>query len=150
MRKGTPAELIVWLKAQPADKVYEITEPKPRRSLSQNDFYWKIVTLIGDKMRMDKYEVHNRLMRMHGRDFDLMVLGKRMYSYFPDTDETEKKMLAAQTFHFRPTSKIRGKDGFRAWVMLQPSHDMNTEQMAVLIDGALQVAAEQGIADELA
>ena len=149
MRKGTPAELAKWLIGQPAEKIFEVKEWKQRRSLPQNDFYWKVVTVIADKKRVPKAEIHNWLLRRYGRDYEPMGDGKRVYGFFPDTDETDRRMLAAQTYHMRPTTKIRESDGCRAWVMLMPSHEMDTAQMSVLISGALQEAEQLDLMDEL-
>ena len=142
--RGTPAELLPWiLNGADEGKVYEVTEWRPKRTLSQNAYYWKLVSQIGDKLRMPKPEVHNRLMRMHGRDLDWEICGERVARYFPDTDELEEEMLQTETYHFRPTGKV--KNDQRLWVLLKPSHEMDTREMSILVDGAVEEAKQLGI-----
>ena len=143
MRIGTPKELIVMLLRMDMDKLYEIHEHKEKRTRSQNAYYWTLVAQIGDACHMPKPEVHNRLLRMHGRDLDLEICGERLGKYFPDTDETEETMLRLEEIHFRPTSKV--KDGKRLWILLKGSHEMDTKEMSILVDGAVEEAKSLGI-----
>lgn len=142
MREGTAFELATWLLGS-ADqkKIYRIEENKRKRSKGQNAYYWDLVTKMADKSHIPKPEIHNRLMRLYGRDFE--ICGERVGRYFPDTDETEETMLRAETYHFRPTAKV--KEGKRVWVLLKASHDMDTAEMSALLDGAIIEAKEMEI-----
>ena len=140
MRTGTPNELVVWLVNQPQDKQYEIREKKDRRTLTQNAYYWRLLTDVADKMRMSKAEAHNRMMRDYGREWQ--VDGGGVAVWRPNSDEVDRLMLRNETLHFKPTDKttVRENVVYRLWVLLKPSHEMTTEEMSVLVDGLVQEA----------
>ena len=140
MRTGTPNELVVWLINQPQDKQYEIREKRERRTLTQNAYYWRLLTEVADKMRMSKAEAHNRMMRDYGREWQ--VDGGGVAVWRPNSDEVDRAMLRNETLHFKPTDKttVRENVVYRLWVLLKPSHEMTTEEMSVLVDGLVQEA----------
>lgn len=146
MRTGTKDELIVFLVAQDSERIFDLKEHKEGRTLNQNAYYWQLLTQIADKLRMSKPECHNRMLRTYGRPW--LVSDKTVSIYREDTDETYDAMTADELLHFAPTDKTKtAKDGtvYRRWVLLQPTHVMDTEQMTILIDGAVQEAKQLGI-----
>ena len=140
MKSGTPNELIVWLCNQPQDKRYEVKEKKERRTLTQNAYYWTLITKVADKMRMSKTELHNLMMRDYGREWE--VDGGGVAVWRPNSDAVDRAMLRNETLHFKPTDKTTIRDNviYRLWVLLKPSHEMTTEEMSVLVDGLVQEA----------
>ena len=48
---GTAIKIIEFLYQQPKDKVWEIAEKKKKRSLSQNAYYWKLITEVARKTK---------------------------------------------------------------------------------------------------
>lgn len=133
---GKPNELIVFLANAP-QKTYELKEHREKRTLTQNAYYWKLLTQVADRMRMSKTEAHNRMMRDYGRvwEYGLGVWRK-------DGAGTDRAMLRDEILHFKPTSKTMEKDGiqYRQWILLKPSHLMTTEEMSVLVNGLVQEA----------
>lgn len=146
-RTGTKADLIMFLAGlEDGDQLYDLKDHREGRRLTQNNYYWQLVNKIADQLRMSKPECHNRLMREYGRPW--IVANKAVFVYRPDTDETDEIMLQQEKLHFAPTDKTKtAKDGtvYRRWVLLQPTHVMDTEQMTILIDGAVQEAKQLGI-----
>lgn len=147
-KKGRKNDLILWLVGQPDDEtIYEVKEKKEGRTLTQNSYYWKLISLISAKLHMSETECHNRMLREYGKpwyDEDDQITVK----YKPDTEEEFKKMMRTDVYHWAQTTKTKtGKDGtiYRRWVLLLPSHLMNTEEMSVLVDGAVQEAKQLGI-----
>jgi hypothetical protein len=66
----------------------------------------------------------------------------------PDTDETERKALEAETYHIKPTSQTRdGKDGvtYRAYMLMRGSSTYNTEEFSRLLDGLLDACRSAGV-----
>lgn len=146
MRTGNKDELIVFLVAQDSERIFDLKEHKEGRTLNQNAYYWQLLTQIADKLRMSKPECHNRMLRSYGRPW--VVAEQAVFTYRPDTEETEQIMLNLEKVHFAPTDKtITLESGVvkRRWVLLQPTHVMDTEQMTILIDGAVQEAKQLGI-----
>lgn len=142
-------ELIMFLAGQPQDKLWDLTEHKEKKSLSQNNYYWKLAGEVVKKTT--KYganinEIHNRNLRELGlREY---INDQPICLYLPDTEDAEKTALNAESYHIKPTSQTRqGKDGlmFRCYVMLRGSHTFNTEEMSALIDLMVQEAQAVGV-----
>ena len=145
---GTAAQLVLMLaKIADADsRIYDVIEHKEKRSLNQNSYYWKLLSQVADKLRMSKSCLHNNMLRHYGQR--MMIDDKCVYVPIPDTDEAENTALESETVHLKPTSSITtGKDGvtYRYYVMLRGSHEYNTYEMSVLVEGIVQEARQLGI-----
>ena len=55
---GDQLEIIQWLYNQDRSKIFQIKEYKPKRSLSQNAYAWKLITEIGNIIKKSKEEVY--------------------------------------------------------------------------------------------
>ena len=138
---GTKLKIIAWLMKLPDDVVIIAKLFKPKRTKQQNAYYWSLVTQIADVMRKSKSEIHNRLLRDYGQP--LLINGERTFVFIADTEEAEREVLRAGTYHLKPTGNVReGKNGinYRAYVMLLGSSSYDTKQMSVLLDGCIQEA----------
>ena len=127
-------------------QLYELREHKEKRSLSQNAYYWQLLGQLAGKLKMSKPECHNRLLRKYGQ---VQIFGgKAARLPLPDTDETEETALASTTTHLRPTAQtMTMADGvtYRTYVLLKPSHDMDTAEMSQLLDGCVEECKQQEI-----
>ena len=128
------------------DTVFDLIEHKEKRSLNSNNYYWQLLEKLAVKTHVPKQELHNINLRHLG----LMerIDGQVVSVLLPDTEETEKKTLLADTYHLAPTRKTQtGANGkpCRWYVMLRGSSDMNVQEMSALVDLAVQDAKAQGI-----
>jgi len=145
---GTAAELCIKL-AKIADvdsKVYDVVEHKEKRSLSQNAYYHVLLGKVADKLRISKRRLHNDLLSHFGQR--MLIDDKPVIIYVPDTEESENTALESDTVHMKMTSSVlTGNDGivYRAWVMLRGSSDLNTREMAILLDGLIMEAKQLDI-----
>lgn len=123
---------------------YEITIKKrnSRRSLNANNYHWSLCEQIAKVLKTSKYQVHNQLMIDYGTDW-LDENSKRSYVLMKDDDG----YLRSETTHYRPTDAIEDRKGtlYRWFILLLPSHLMDTAQMSALIDGTVSEAKELGI-----
>ena len=143
---GNAVQIVSYLMTADREKVWDLREHRERRSLTQNGYYWKLLTLTADKLRMSKPELHNRMLRSYGQK--QYIGGLLVRIPIPDTDEAEETALASETFHIQPTSDVKtGKDGrqYRTYLMLRGSSDYDTREMSVLLDGMINEAQQQGI-----
>ena len=142
-------EMIMFLAGQPQDSVWDLTEHKEKRSLTQNAYYWKLAGEVAKKsirFGANINEIHNRNLRELG--LRELINDKPLCIYLPDTEEAEKTALNAESYHIKPTSQTKaGKDGtmFRCYVMLRGSHTFNTEEMSALVDLMVQEAKAVGV-----
>lgn len=124
----------------------EIKQYREKRSLDANAYYWQLLTQLADALNISKPAAHNRMLRQYGQ---LMIIdGQAVYTVLPDTEEAEKAINAAETYHLKPTSQVKeGKGGkmYRTYMMLRGSSDYDTKEMSVLINGLVEECKEQGI-----
>lgn len=124
----------------------EIKQYREKRTLDANAYYWQLLTKLSEVLDIPKPYLHNRLLRQYGQ---LMIIdGQAVYTVLPDTEEAEKAINAAETYHLKPTSQVKeGKGGkmYRTYMMLRGSSDYDTKEMSVLINGLVEECKEQGI-----
>lgn len=138
---GTAEKIITFLLAKTGSGLlFDLTEHKAKRTLTQNAYYWVLLEKVAGAVRMSKPELHNRLLRQYGvlQRFD----GKAIAAFIADTESAENEALRAETFHLRPTSvtKESAQGTMRQYVLLKGTHEMNTAEMSVLLDGLIQEA----------
>ena len=124
----------------------KVVQFREKRSLNANSYYWKLLSQLADKLRVSKPFLHNWILRRYGQ---IQLLdGKPMYLSIKDTEAVRKAIDEAEDYHLKPTAEVRaGKDGdnWRTYLMLKGSHELDTREMAILIDGIVDEAKEQGI-----
>ena len=123
---------------------YDMTVKKRhgKRSLNANSYHWVLCEKMAKKLHVSKYEVHNQLMVDYGTDW-LDEGGKHIYVMMKD----DGSYLRSETMHYRPTDAVEDRKGtqYRWFILLIPSHLMDTVQMSALIDGTVADAKEMGI-----
>lgn len=123
-----------------------IVRYREKRSLDANAYYWKLLSKVAEAMHVSMPFAHNFFLRRYGQIelFD----DQAVYVVIPDTDEAEKRVWEAETYHLKPTSQVKtGKDGrmYRTYMMLRGSSSYDTKEMSKLIDGLVSEAKEMGI-----
>ena len=145
-KTGKANDLVLFLMSVDRDIVWDLSEHKEKRSLSQNAYYWVLCGKVSQATRISTAAIHNQNLR----DLGLVwrVNDELVPIYLPDTEEAEKVAINAETYHIKPTSKTKeGKDGkvFRCYVMLRGSSTFTTDEMSALLDLMIQEAKAQGI-----
>lgn len=143
---GTALQIIRWLSGQNQEGEWEIKRHRKKRTLSQNNYYWELVEKIANVQRLPKAQVHNEMLRSYG---PVQGIDGRMVTVtIPDTEKAWKQALLATSYHIKPTSQVKmgtKNQMFRTYVMLKGSHEMNTEEMSILLDGTVREAQDNGI-----
>ena len=143
---GKANDLVLYLMGADRDKVWDLQEHKEKRSLNQNSYYWTLVGKVAQKTKISSSVIHNQNLRDLG--LVMRINDALVPVYIPDTDEAEKKVLEADTYHLKPTSKTKeGNDGalYRCYVMLRGSSSFSVDEMQALLDLIIQEAKAQGI-----
>lgn len=124
----------------------ELKQYREKRSLDANAYYWVLVGKLADVLGQSSAWVHNHMLRKYGQ---IMVIDDQgVYTVLPDTDEAQKAIDEAETYHLKPTSQVKpGKGGkmYRTYMMLRGSSDYDTKEMSQLIDGLVSECKEAGI-----
>ena len=127
----------------------KLSEHKNGRSLNANAYYWLLIGKLSKVLNISTSYCHNVMLRRYG--VLETVDDTPVYLLFPDTDEAQKKVDEAETYHVKPTSNVRtGKDRkqYRTYMLLKGSHQYDTAEMAALISGLREECTNVGISVE--
>ena len=150
---GTARELIdrlLGIMQNAPDKLWDLNEHREKRTLTQNAYYWALLGKTARKIGggMTTTELHNRMLRDCSDIIAESFGGKKAFLLLPDTEETEKKALASETVHIKPTAQTKVlADGvtYRTYVLLKGSHDMTVDEFSALLDNLIEEAKQLGI-----
>lgn len=129
---GTSKEIIKWAIEQPEDKKYEVKEYKEKRSLNANNYYWELVTELGNVLRMDKEDLHFLLLQKYGQSEMISAIAEiNMKDYLKYCTEAGESVLNGKTFkHYK---------------IYKGSSEMDSKEMSILIHGLVDECQAQGI-----
>ena len=130
---GTAQEIVQWLFNQDKEKRFKIQEHKEKRSLDANAYYWQLVTEIGNVVRANKHDIHKTMLKRYGQ--------RKYISCLEDVDIAE---FGVRYFERQNTFEFNGRT-FVSYLVYKGSSEMNTREMAILIDGVISEAKELGI-----
>lgn len=124
----------------------ELKKYRKKRSLDANAYYWKLVGELAGVIDQSNSWIHNDMLRRFGQIE--IIDGHGVYIVIPDTDDAQKKVDEAQSYHLKPTDDVNeGKDGvmYRTYMMLRGSSSYDTKEMSRLINGLVSDCQEHGI-----
>ena len=120
----------------------ELKVHREKRSLDANAYYYKLLSLMAEKLHTSLNELHNITLSRYGYpeiiENNLVVMALRADI---DPNKLEGIHLKA-TGHITTNSK--GTD-FMNYIVMRGSHTFNTLEMSHLIDGVISEAKELGI-----
>lgn len=129
---GTSNKIITYLLEQAKDKQFELKEYKERRSLNANNYYWNLVTELGNVLKMDKEDLHFLLLQKYGQSEMISVVAdvdmKNYLKYYTEAGE----------------SNLNGKT-FKHYKVYKGSSEMDKKEMSILINGLVEECHIQGI-----
>lgn len=129
---GTSNKIITYLLEQAKDKQFELKEYKEKRSLNANNYYWNLVTELGNVLKMDKEDLHFLLLQKYGQSEMISVVAdvdmKNYLKYYAEAGE----------------SNLNGKT-FKHYKVYKGSSEMDKKEMSILINGLVEECHIQGI-----
>lgn len=130
--KGRAKDLIIYLATQDDDIIFEVKEYKEKRSLNANNYAWKLITEIGNVLRLSKEEVYLKLLMEYGQSDMISVLSSiNLNQYFKYYKEVGKSTLNDKEFtHYK---------------IYKGTSEYDTKEMSIFIDGVVQEAKQLGI-----
>ena len=112
-----------------------VDEYKEKRSRNANNYAWKLITEIGNKLRMSKDFTYLMMLKRYGQSEMVSVLSGipfgKYVKYFDSVGESE----------------LNGKL-FRHYRVYQGSSEFDKQQMSIFIDGIVSEAKDLGIPTE--
>lgn len=129
---GKPRDLIIYLATCDDDKEYEVKEYKQKRSLDANAYYWKILSEMAGLLGESKEKLHLKMLKEYGETYSILL----------PIDQNLEGLV--KYYEVESCIEKNGKK-FLSYKAYLPSSEMNTKQMARLIDGVVSEAKELGI-----
>lgn len=129
---GNSQEIIQWLFEQDREKQFTIKEYKPKRSLSQNAYAWKLITEIGNILRKSKEEVYLQMLKDYGQSEVVSILS----DVIPDG--------YFKYFEAIGTGIVNDKE-FIHYKIYKGSSEFDSKEMTIFIDGIIQECTQLGI-----
>lgn len=128
---GNALKLIEFLYIQDKDKIFEIKEYKKKRNNNQNSKYWKLISELSLKTKISIEELHFDMLKNYSQRYEILV-------------PADKEIRGIE--YYEKKSKII-KDGkeYIVYHVYTPSHELKTDEFAILLDGLIQEAIQQGI-----
>lgn len=129
---GNSQEIIQWLFEQDREKQFTIKEYKPKRSLSQNAYAWKLITEIGNILKKSKEEVYLQMLKDYGQSEVVSILS----DVIPDG--------YFKYFEAIGTGIVNNKK-FTHYKIYKGSSEFDSKEMTIFIDGIIQECTQLGI-----
>ncbi len=116
------------------DTIYDIKieKHKEKRSTNANAYLWKLVTEIGNTMRLPKEEVYENMLKSYGQSIMIpLPKGNNPSGY-------------SKYYEYECSRQLNGKDA--DWYKIyKGSSEYNTKEMSILLEGVVQEARNLGI-----
>ncbi len=131
---GTKIEIQQSLFKLDKDTVYDvkIDKHRKRRSLDANAYAWKLITEIGNKLRMSKEEVYLQMLKDYGQREYVCLLAN-----------VEPSRIS-KYYDLQGTFKQNGTL-FKSYMFYVGTSQYNSKEMSIFIDGLVQECKNLGI-----
>ena len=130
---GRANDLVLYLMNADKEKLFDLTEHKEKRSLSQNSYFHRLVGLLAKGEQTQFFVKKNELILQYGvHEFERDKEGNLIIEYLPDNDEYKRH----ETKHYFPTQyggEVKGVI-VRAFLLLIGTHKYNAAEMVHLIE----------------
>ena len=127
---GSKNQCINWLLESEAD-IFDVKVHKDQRNKKQNDKYWKLLSELSKKVKKGWREIHFDMLKNYSVTYEMMV-----------PEETEIRGIE---YYEKKSTIIKNGKKFTVYHVYTPSHELKTDEFAILLDGLIQEAEQQGI-----
>ena len=131
---GTVKQLIKFLLDQNKDKLFEIKEYKPKRSLNANNFAWKLITAIGNETRQSKETVYLTMLKRYGQEREEVFI----------RSDVNLEQYEIKNYEKISTGKLGNVD-YTHYAIYRGSSTFDTKEMSIFIDGIVGEAEDLGL-----
>ena len=127
---GSKKQCINWLLESEAD-IFDVKVHKEQRNKKQNDKYYKLLNELAKKLKKGWREIHFDMLKNYSVAYEMMV-----------PEETEIRGIE---YYEKKSTIIKNGKKFNVYHVYTPSHELKTDEFAILLDGLIQEAEQQGI-----
>lgn len=129
--RGTVKQLIPYMLELDDTKIYEVKEYKEKRNLDQNAKYWKLLNELALTLKIGVEELHFKMLKDYSQRYEILV--------------PKDIKLRGIEYYERKSKIIRNGQEFIVYQIFTPSHELNTREFALLLQGLCDECKEQGI-----
>ena len=124
---GEKETVLRWLQDQPAGR-YECNKAKKKRTLTQNSYYWALLSELAGALGLSNDELHFQLLKRYSTP--------QPFATFDNVDVSK----------FMRYYERRNQDGNVIYYLFYtPSSEMDTKEFKRLLDGLISECQEIGI-----
>lgn len=127
---GNKNQCINWLLEQ-ENGVFKVGNYKEQRNKKQNDKYYKLLNELAKKLKKGWREIHFDMLKNYSVAYEMMV-----------PEETEIRGIE---YYEKKSTIIKNEKKFNVYHVYTPSHELKTDEFAILLDGLIQECEQQGI-----
>ena len=127
---GNKKECINWL-LENQSKIFEVNVYKEKRNKDQNAKYYKLLNQLSKKLKIGVEELHFEMLKNYSTRFEMLV---------PATTE-----IRGIEYYERKSKIVKDGKEYIVYQVYTPSHELKTDEFAILLDGLIQACEEQGI-----
>lgn len=127
---GNKNKIITWLLNQ-EDKIFEIKEYKEKRNLDQNAKYYKLLNELALTLKIGTEELHFEMLKNYSVRYQILI----------------PKNIELRGIKYYELKKTIKKDNklFNIYEVYVPSHELKTDEFAMLLNGLIEECREQNI-----
>lgn len=129
--RGTVKQLIPYMLELDDTKIYEVKEYKEKRNLDQNAKYWKLLNELALTLKIGVEELHFKMLKDYSQRYEILV--------------PKDIKLRGIEYYEKKSKIIRNGQEFIVYQVFTPSHELNTREFALLLQGLCDECKEQGI-----
>ena len=129
--RGTPKKLNSILYDLDQNKVYELKEYKQQRNKQQNSKYWKLISELSLVTKIGIEQIHFDMLKNYSQRYEILVpsdIELRGIEYYEEKSKISKNGKEYTVYH-----------------VYTPSHELNTSEFAILMQGLIEECKLQGI-----
>ena len=127
---GNKKQCIDWLLETEAD-IFEVNIYKKQRNNDQNAKYWKLLYKLSLKLGIGVHELHKQMLRDYSKQGPVCA---------PSTYD-----MRGVKYYDVMSKFIKDGVEFTSYQVYVPSHELKTDEFAVLLNGLIQECEQQGI-----
>ena len=127
---GSKKQCIDWLLENEAD-IFEVDIYKAKRNNDQNAKYWKLINELSKKLKIGVYQLHKQMLRDYSKQGQICT---------PSTYD-----MSAIKYYDLKSKFIKNDIEYSVYQVYTPSHELKTEEFAILLEGLIQECEQQEI-----
>ena len=129
--RGTPKKLNSILYDLDQDKIYELKEYKQQRNKQQNSKYWALISELSLVTKIGIEELHFEMLKNYSQRYEILV-------------PSEIELRGVEYYEEKSMIRRNGRE-YTVYHVFTPSHELNTSEFAILMQGLCDECKAQGI-----